>query len=150
MAHNNQLLTKVCLSIFFVGAGDDIAPSQYDCVDPTEFRSLKDELETLKTEKSTTESQQTAQAEELTQLQERVCFHSSQIYCSDCFFFTFRLLHWRRQTRRTERLSRRISRSSDNVWVPQVPRTCSSSRTSKKHRKCLLRSQRAPLPPPLP
>ena len=87
MEHNNQLLTKVCLSIFFVGAGDDITPSQYDRVDPTEFRSLKDELETLKTKKSTMESQQTAQAEELTQLQERVCFHSSQIYGSDCFFY---------------------------------------------------------------
>ena len=65
----------------------DITPLQYNHVDPTKFQSLKDELETLKTEKSTTESQQTAQAEELTQLQEKVCFHSSQIYCSDCFFF---------------------------------------------------------------
>ena len=50
-----------------------IVPLQYDRVDPTEFQSLKDELETLKTEKSATESQRTAQAEELTQLQEKVC-----------------------------------------------------------------------------
>ena len=64
----------------------DIAPLQYNHVDPTEFQLLKDELETLKTEKSATESQQTAQVEELIQLQEKVCFHSSQIYGSDCFF----------------------------------------------------------------
>ncbi|KAI9435095.1 hypothetical protein H4582DRAFT_2080017 [Lactarius indigo] len=44
----------------------------YDRVDPTEFQSLKDELENLKTEKSGWESQQTTQAEELTQLQEKI------------------------------------------------------------------------------
>ena len=58
-----------------------IVPLQYDRVDPTEFQSLKDELETLKTEKSATESQRAAQAEELTQLQEKVCdlYYSSSI-----------------------------------------------------------------------
>ena len=61
----------------------DIVPLQYDRVDPTEFQSLKDELETLKTEKSAAESQQKAQAEELTQLQEKVCFfYSAPIYGS--------------------------------------------------------------------
>ncbi|KAF8265884.1 hypothetical protein EI94DRAFT_1734451 [Lactarius quietus] len=51
---NNQLLTK------------------YDRVDPTEFQSLKDELENLRTEKSAIESQRTAQAEELAQVQDKV------------------------------------------------------------------------------
>ncbi|KAI9449362.1 hypothetical protein BJY52DRAFT_1215953 [Lactarius psammicola] len=51
---NNQLLTK------------------YDRVDPTEFQSLKDELESMRTEKSAMESQQTTQAGELTQLQEKI------------------------------------------------------------------------------
>ena len=51
-----------------------IAPLQYDRVDPTEFQSLKDEFETLRTEKSAAESQQTAQAEELVQFQEKVCY----------------------------------------------------------------------------
>lgn len=51
---NNQLLTK------------------YDRVDPTEFQSLKDELENLRAEKSALESQQTTQAEGLTQLQEKI------------------------------------------------------------------------------
>jgi len=45
---------------------------QYDRVDPTEFQSLKDELEVMRTEKSALESQQTTQAGELTQLQEKV------------------------------------------------------------------------------
>ncbi|KAH9169938.1 hypothetical protein EDB89DRAFT_1980725 [Lactarius sanguifluus] len=46
--------------------------SKYDRVDPTEFQSLKDELENLKTEKSGLESQQTTQTEELAQLQEKI------------------------------------------------------------------------------
>ena len=39
----------------------DIVELQYNCVDPTEFQLLKDKLETLKTKKSATESQQMAQ-----------------------------------------------------------------------------------------
>ncbi|KAH9056279.1 hypothetical protein EDB87DRAFT_1637584 [Lactarius vividus] len=46
--------------------------SKYDRVDPTEFQSLKDELENLKTEKSGLESQRTTQTEELAQLQEKI------------------------------------------------------------------------------
>ncbi|KAH8990434.1 hypothetical protein EDB86DRAFT_3080419 [Lactarius hatsudake] len=46
--------------------------SKYDRVDPTEFQSLKDELENLRTEKSGLESQQTTQTEELAQLQEKI------------------------------------------------------------------------------
>lgn len=41
-------------------------------MDPTEFQSLKDELENLRTEKSAMETQQTTQAGELAQLQEKV------------------------------------------------------------------------------
>jgi hypothetical protein len=45
---------------------------KYDRVDPTEFQSLKDELENLRAEKSAMESQQTTQTAELAQLQEKV------------------------------------------------------------------------------
>ena len=41
-------------------------------MDPTEFQSLKDELESMKTEKSALETQQTTQTGELAQLQEKV------------------------------------------------------------------------------
>jgi nucleoprotein TPR len=72
---NNQLLTKVCCCpsvLLVLEMLMDIVSLQYDRVDPTEFQSLKDELETLRTEKSAMESQQTTQAAELTQLQEKV------------------------------------------------------------------------------
>jgi nucleoprotein TPR len=71
---NNQLLTKVCFVVLLLVLEMlmDIVSLQYDRVDPTEFQSLKDELETLRTEKSAMESQQTTQAAELTQLQEKV------------------------------------------------------------------------------
>ncbi|KAH9956242.1 hypothetical protein BC827DRAFT_1157824 [Russula dissimulans] len=52
--HNNQLLTK------------------YDHVDPTEFQSLKDEVESLRAETSTWEAQQATHAEQLTGQQEKV------------------------------------------------------------------------------
>jgi hypothetical protein len=39
---------------------------QYDRVDPTEFQSLKDEVESLRAEKLTREAQQATHAEQLT------------------------------------------------------------------------------------
>jgi chaperonin cofactor prefoldin len=69
----------------YVGVGHANVALQYDRVDPTEFQSLKDELESLKTERSAMEAQQTTHAEELTQLQEKVSvflFHHQ--YGSDC------------------------------------------------------------------
>ncbi|KAH9961829.1 hypothetical protein BC827DRAFT_1202193 [Russula dissimulans] len=50
---NNQLLTK------------------YDYVDPTEFQSLKDEVESLRAETSTWEAQQATHTEQLTGQQEK-------------------------------------------------------------------------------
>jgi hypothetical protein len=46
--------------------------SQYDRVDPTEFQSLKDEIEGLKAEKSAWETQQTTQSSQSTEQQEKV------------------------------------------------------------------------------
>lgn len=46
--------------------------SQYDCVDPTEFQSLKDEIEKLKTEKSAWEAEQATHASNSTEQQEKV------------------------------------------------------------------------------
>jgi hypothetical protein len=46
--------------------------TQYDRVDPTEFQSLKDEVEGLRTEKSAWEAQQTTHAAQSTELQEKV------------------------------------------------------------------------------
>jgi nucleoprotein TPR len=69
---NSQLLTKVMFRPFALDVEDADIASQYDRVDPTEFQSLKDELENLRTEKSTLETQQTTQTEELAQVQEKV------------------------------------------------------------------------------
>jgi hypothetical protein len=46
--------------------------SQYDRVDPTEFQSLKDEIENLRAEKSTWEAQQATHAQQSTEHQEKV------------------------------------------------------------------------------
>jgi hypothetical protein len=46
--------------------------AQYDRVDPTEFQSLKDEIESLKAEKSAWEAQQLSHAEQSTEQSEKV------------------------------------------------------------------------------
>ena len=50
--------------------------TQYDRVDPTEFQSLKDEVEALKTEKSAWEAQQITHTAESTELLEKVIVHT--------------------------------------------------------------------------
>jgi hypothetical protein len=46
--------------------------SQYDRVDPTEFQSLKDEVENLRVEKSVREAQQATLTQQSTERQEKV------------------------------------------------------------------------------
>jgi len=46
--------------------------SQYDRVDPTEFQSLKDEVETLRVEKSVREARQATLTQQSTERQEKV------------------------------------------------------------------------------
>jgi hypothetical protein len=48
---------------------------QYDRVDPTEFQSLKDEVESLKAEKSAWEAEQTTLAQQSTEYQDKVNHH---------------------------------------------------------------------------
>ena len=59
--------------------------AQYDRVDPTEFQSLKDEIEKLKSEKAAWEAEQ---ATHLTEQQEKVIIttfsFASKIYIEDC------------------------------------------------------------------
>jgi nucleoprotein TPR len=69
---NSQLLSMVSPFLLRLVLEDADIASQYDRVDPTEFQSLKDELENLRAEKSTLEAQQTTQTEELAQVQEKV------------------------------------------------------------------------------
>jgi hypothetical protein len=62
------------MSPYTIGA--DLTP-QYDRVDPTEFQSLKDEIESLRTEKSAWEVQQNKHTEELNeQLEKVIIVHS--------------------------------------------------------------------------
>jgi len=48
--------------------------SQYDRVDPTEFQSLKEEIESLKSEKSAWEAELASHASHSTEQQEKVIF----------------------------------------------------------------------------
>jgi nucleoprotein TPR len=70
---NSQLLSKVRLFVllFTYTIGADLT-AQYDRVDPAEFQSLKDEIESLRTEKSAWEAQQNKHTEELNEQLEKV------------------------------------------------------------------------------
>jgi nucleoprotein TPR len=72
---NSQLLTKVrlfmsCLLYYFLRALTH--PLQYDRVDPTEFQSLKYEVESLKGEKSAWETERATHTSQSTKQQEKV------------------------------------------------------------------------------
>jgi hypothetical protein len=62
--------------------------SQYDRVDPTEFQSLKDEIENLKAEKSAWETEQATQSSQSTEQQEKVIIATflfmAETYLEDC------------------------------------------------------------------
>lgn len=88
---NSQLLTKVCLLISFPAVRFRrvlTCALQYDRVDPTEFQSLKDEVETLKAEKSAWEAEQATHTSHSTEQQEKVIIALSSLaaetYVGDC------------------------------------------------------------------
>jgi hypothetical protein len=59
--------------------------SQYDRIDPSEMQSLKDELEQLKTLKTSIESTVTEKDQELAAKTDRVCICITMCYGSDAF-----------------------------------------------------------------
>jgi hypothetical protein len=88
-AHEGSLIHSLPVVLFLLMLTHVL---QYDRVDPAELQSLKDEVESLRAEKSTWEAQQTTQTQQSTEHQERVNSASAPVShkaeanedCIDC------------------------------------------------------------------